>query len=236
MKRRIDSIHKASRVLLSSIVGFSLAMMANQLFADIFEDIGVISLEDLLNIEISVASGKKALTTRESPGIVSVITAREIRNSGARDLVDILRLVPGIEFGVDVWGITGISMRGNWAHEGKVLLMMDGQELNELAFSTNMLGSHYSVDQIQAIEIIRGPGSAIYGGFAELGVINIITKSGKDLSGFAGGINYGQLDNASARQQVHLSLGKETDTMEGSVLVFFSDGRRSDRDYTDIAG
>src|SRR5437762_3210103 len=58
-------------------------------------------LEELIN-SLILAASKRPLTARESPGIVSLITQEEIRNSGARDLMDVLRLVPGIDFGMDV--------------------------------------------------------------------------------------------------------------------------------------
>ena len=87
-----------------------------------------ISIDDLLNAELTVAS-KSAMTPREAPAIVSYITADEIRKSGARDLVDVLNLVPGFSFGYDVDGAIGISALGNWGHEGKILLFWDGQEM-----------------------------------------------------------------------------------------------------------
>ena len=77
-----------------------------------------LSLEDLMNIKITVASIKE-LTPRQSPGIITYITAEDIRNLGARDLMEVLRHVPGFEFGTDVEGIIGLGVRGNWAHEGK---------------------------------------------------------------------------------------------------------------------
>ena len=192
------------------------------------------SLEDLMNLEVTVAS-KTAMTQRESPAIVSVVTQTEIENSGARDLVDVLRLIPGIEFGVDVQGQVGLTMRGNWGHEGKVLLMIDGQEINELAYSTVVYGNHYPVDNIKRIEIIRGPGSSIYGGFAELGVINIITESGKDLNGIKAVANYAHTGD-SGSPNIGLSIGKKTDDLEFSLSGFYRDGNRSDRDYTDMYG
>ncbi len=143
-------------------------------------DIFDMTLEQLMGLEISIAS-KIALTQKESPAIVSVVTKDEIQNSGARDLIDVLRLVPGIDFNGDVWGMVGISMNGNWGNNGKVLLMIDGQEQNEIAFSSLFFGNHYPVEIIKRIEIIRGPGSAIYGGFGELGVINIKLKKAKIL-------------------------------------------------------
>ena len=157
-----------------------------QLMALPFEDLVAIakklgiSIDELLKMKTTVAS-KTALNPRETPGIISIITNEEIKNMGARDLVDVLRTVPGINFAYDDAGVIGIQMRGNWAHEGKVLLIIDGQEFNDLKYNTLQFGRHFDVNQIKRIEIIRGPGSALYGGNAELGVINIITYSGEEL-------------------------------------------------------
>ena len=120
-----------------------------------------LNLEDLMQIKVEVASLKQ-MSTQESPSIVTLLTHEEIINSGARDVIDVLRMIPGIDFGMDTEGITGIFMRGNWAHEGKVLLMLDGLEMNELRFNTSAFGNRFDVSQIERIEIIRGPGSTIY--------------------------------------------------------------------------
>lgn len=190
-------------------------------------------LEKDINSRTGVAS-VKAISARKSPGIVSIITQEEIEKSGARDLIDILRLVPGIDFGVDVQGVVSIGMRGNWAHEGKVLLLLDGQEMNETLYSTIQLGNHFDVSQIKRIEIIRGPGSAIYGGFAEYLVISIITKSGEDLNGISATASYGQMQHAMGYEDVSLSVGKHFKDFDFSLAGFFGKGNRSDRDYTDF--
>jgi outer membrane receptor for ferrienterochelin and colicin len=192
-------------------------------------------LEKLIDQLISVAS-KKPLSTRESPSIVSLITAEEIANAGARDLIDVLRLVPGMDFGVDVEGVVGLGMRGNWVHEGKALLLLDGQEMNEIMFATTQFGNHFPVDQIKKIEIIRGPGSAIYGGFAEYCVINIITKSGADLDGISVTGTYGQMQSDLGRRNINIMGGKKINDFEFSLAGFAGQGNRSDRDYTDIYG
>src|SRR5688572_17973482 len=72
-------------------------------------------LQKQLNQSTKVASGV-ALTTRETPGILSVITSEEIQNSGARDLTDVLRLVPGFDIAQDLQFVQGLTMRGNWAN------------------------------------------------------------------------------------------------------------------------
>src|SRR3954464_5537830 len=87
-------------------------------------------LQKSLNKGLTVSSSK-ALSTRETPGIISLITAEEIQNVGARDLIDILRLVPGFEIGQDLQFMLGLGLRGSWANEGKVLVMVDGQQFNE---------------------------------------------------------------------------------------------------------
>jgi outer membrane cobalamin receptor len=192
-------------------------------------------LEKLINSLISVAS-KKPLSVRESPSIVSLITADEIKNSGARDLIDVLRLVPGVDFGMDVEGVIGMGMRGNWAHEGKVLLLLDGQEMNEILFGSTQFGNHFAIDQIKKIEIIRGPGSAIYGGYAEYGVINIVTKQGGDINGVSVSGIYGITEKDFMRRNINVSAGKKIKDFEWSLSGMYGQGQRSDRDYTDIYG
>src|SRR5262245_40337154 len=115
------------------------------------------TLEDLLNMKTSVAT-KKEVGSRASPGIVTIITDEEIRSLGARDLIDVLRLVPGITFAYDTQGVVSLGIRGLWAQEGKVLLLVDGIEMNELQYAGLTFGNEFPVDQIKRVEIIRGPG------------------------------------------------------------------------------
>ncbi|MDO1450903.1 TonB-dependent receptor plug domain-containing protein [Rhodocytophaga aerolata] len=192
-------------------------------------------LEEMINSLIGVAS-KKAVSVRKSPSIISLITQEEISRSGARDLLDVLRLVPGFDFGVDVQGVIGIGIRGNWAHEGKALLLLDGQELNEILYSTIQLGNNFNVDQIKRIEIIRGPGSAIYGGYAEYGVINIITKDVEDLHGIQASATYSHLGNTYGRRIINVSAGKKTKDFAFTLSSFIGQGRRSTGEYTDFDG
>jgi outer membrane receptor for ferrienterochelin and colicin len=176
-------------------------------------------LEELINSLISVSS-KKAMNTRETPGIISLITEEEIKNSGARDLIDVLRLIPGIDFGVDVEGVVGLGMRGNWANEGKILILLDGQETNEIMFASSQLGNRFPIDLIKRIEIIRGPGSAIYGGYAEYGVVNIITKQAEDINGIFASATYGQMQKDYGRKNISLALGKKINDFSFNLSGF----------------
>ncbi len=136
------------------------------------------SLEELLNMEISVAT-KSKMKAEDAPSIVSVITSKEIRNMGAKDIWDILRGVPGLdivnacETKTYVIGVRGLQGRN------KTLFMINNHSVYDYPYQ----GYNYIIDRIpianiSRIEIIRGPGSAIYGAGAFTGVINIITKDG----------------------------------------------------------
>lgn len=199
-----------------------------------FFDFERASLEDTLNLKTGVTS-RLDFSAREAPGIVTVITREEIINSGARNLIDVLRLVPGLDFGVDVEGGVGLGVRGNWAHEGKVLVLVDGQRYNESFFGTAQL-ERVSAEQVERIEIIRGPGSVVYGGFAGLGVVKITTRSAKAINGTEAALAYGRMAKTYAEMNGNLAFGKVTDEYELSAQFYRSDQNRSDRRYTDFKG
>ena len=196
------------------------------------QDVSAMDLEDMLNMKITVAS-KTAVSTLEAPGIVALVTREDMQKSGARDLVDVLNLlVPGFTFGVDVEGQVGIGFRGLWCHEGKLLLMIDGQEANEGMFATTEFGNHYPVENIERIEIIRGAGSALYGGYAGMAVVNIITR-GAEMNGIFVAGTYSQMDSAYSHRNVAIGAGKEFEDGGVSFTAVAGQGTRSDKDNVD---
>jgi outer membrane receptor for ferrienterochelin and colicin len=193
------------------------------------------SLEELMNINVTVAS-RKGVSQREAPGILTIITADEIKKSGARDMFDILRTVPGINLNSDVQGMKGITIRGNWGYEGKVLIMIDGQELNENLYSTGNIGG-IPVDQIYRIEIIRGPGSSIYGGYAELGVINVITKSAENSNGLEVSSMASLSTDELGTTNVNFNLSKSFGDLKTSLLGSYGQSTHSyNHEYIDFYG
>jgi outer membrane cobalamin receptor len=192
------------------------------------------SLEETLNIKTSVAT-RTSMSLRETPGLVTVITRAEIQAMGARDLKDVLKLVPEFDFGMDVQGNLGLGVRGNWANEGKVLLMWDGQTYNETLYSTIQF-DRFPVDQIEEIEIIKGPGSALYGGFAELAVINIKTSSPRALNGGRAYAAYGQGERARARNYAGYEFGRAFNGTEIAAKAHWGAAQRSDLRYKDFDG
>lgn len=189
-------------------------------------------LQKILNKNVSVST--QNLTTRETPGILSVVTAEEIQNSGARDLTDVLRLIPGFDVQQDNQFVMGLALRGNWANEGKVLVLLDGQPLNELLYQTVAMGNRFPVDGIERIEIIRGPGSAIYGGSAEYGVINIITKAADSLHGVAVTGTAGFHADAVGRTNGTLMASQKLERVAWDLTVFKGNGIVSDGRYQDL--
>ena len=192
-------------------------------------------LQKQLNQSTKVGSGV-SLTTRETPGILSVITTEEIQNSGARELADVLRLIPGFDIAQDIQFVQGLALRGNWANEGKVLVLLDGQQMNELLYQTTAIGNRFALELIERIEIIRGPGSAIYGGSAEYGVINIITKA-STLNGAIAytttGFNSGNVARTNAGVMIAQNNGSN---FSWDVSASIGKANVSDGDYQDLLG
>jgi outer membrane receptor protein involved in Fe transport len=218
-----------------------MALSYDDLLAMPFEDLLMlaskmgVSIDDLLKMKTSVAS-KTALTPRETPGIISIVTEEEIKALGARDLSDALALIPGINFTYDAQGMVGIQVRGNWGFEGKVLFIIDGMELNELQYNVFSVFNHIQADNIKRIEIIRGPGSAIYGGSAELGVVNILTKKGDDLKGLQVNGSGGLTTDALSKGTLNLALGDKRGDFQYSVSGGYSKSRMSDGKLIDSYG
>ena len=177
---------------------------------------------------ISIA-GFKSTTLRESPGIVTLILGEEIKNSGAKDLVDVLRSVPGFDFALDV--TPTLTVRGNTAHEAKILLLIDGHQINDVSLGYSLLFQRFPLNNIDRIEIIRGAGSAIYGGMAGLAVINILTKrptSAQEV-GFSSVVGNTTPTTLMRNNVEAYALTKFTNGLQISVSGYRLDGKPTDR-------
>ncbi len=138
------------------------------------------SIEELINTQVSIAT-KSSQKLSEAPSIVSVITADDIQNMGAREMEDVLQTIPGFELTRSYAGYYNIGVRGvkDSRITSKLLIMIDGVPFNQIFYGSYAAwGYDINLDIIERIEIIRGPGSALYGRNAFSAVINIITKDG----------------------------------------------------------
>jgi outer membrane receptor protein involved in Fe transport len=148
-------------------------------------DLTNLSLEDLMNVPvISVSKTKQRLG--DSAAAVTVITQEDIQRSGLRDIPEILRLSPGlfVQRGNQFTGWS-ISARGFGAlFSDKLLVMVDGRTVYTPLFSGVYWNTvDYPIDDLDRIEVIRGPGATLYGANAMNGVINITTKSADETQG-----------------------------------------------------
>ncbi len=143
------------------------------------QDLYEMSLEDLLNIEITTAS-KNAEKQSDAPGIISVLTKDEINRFGGTFLIDVIERIPGFSSGsVPYSNRTTIIARGDFVKQNSshVLLLINGRPIREIQEGGNSseVLKTFPVSIVEKIEVIRGPGSVLYGSDAFSGVINIIT-------------------------------------------------------------
>jgi outer membrane receptor for ferrienterochelin and colicins len=146
-----------------------------------------LSLEDLLRIDSGRVFGASLRTqpATEAPSSVSFVTAEDIERFGYRSLADILRGVRGFYVTDDrnfsFLGARGFGKPGDY--NSRILLLVNGHRVNDNVFGQAEIGAEFGMDPatFERVEIIRGPGSSLYGDSAFFAVVNVITKSGKSL-------------------------------------------------------
>lgn len=178
-----------------------------------------------LQAETFVITASRILENiRKSASSITVITSNQIRNTGARHLADALRMVPGLGVMINPENVYKFEARGILKGTGQhVLLMINSHPLNE-----NFLGGALTLydttllDNVERIEVIRGPGSALYGANAFAGVINIITKSAEDLNG----IQFTTRGGSFRTQEYNVLAGKhwEEFALDANLNYFDSKG------------
>ncbi|OHD94082.1 MAG: hypothetical protein A2019_00385 [Sulfurimonas sp. GWF2_37_8] len=133
-------------------------------------------LEDLQ--DASEIATRTKLNMNKTPSVVSVLHADELKKLGMTNLYEALESVPGIEISMGAAGAKQINMRGNKSVlRDKIKLMIDGISVNSELAGTSYFYLDMPLELIERIEIVRGPASVLYGSFAHIGVINVITKS-----------------------------------------------------------
>jgi outer membrane receptor protein involved in Fe transport len=173
---------------------------------DVIDDL---SLYDILNVKVTVAS-KTAENIADAPGVISVITQDELRRFGGTTLADILKRVPSF-LGSTTYFVdrSVIATRADHVKpfSGHTLLLLNGRPVREImdgGIKSEMYES-FPVNVIDRIELIRGPGSVLYGSQAFSAVINIITKKAEDNTlSLSGAISEGLKNNIMAGLQYKL--------------------------------
>jgi iron complex outermembrane receptor protein len=203
----------------------ALPCSANDAAPDPLDQLKHMSFEELMNVEVTSVS-RTGESMREAAAAVAVITRETIRRSGATRLPDALRLVPGIHVGEQTSSSWAVSARGfSNVNSEKLLVLSDTRSIyTPLVSGVAWDVQDYLLDDVERVEVIRGPGAALWGSNAVNGVINITTRSARDTHGFYAAGAFGTFDRAS----VGVRYGGET---EGGVnyRVF---GKYFERDGT----
>ena len=190
---KIYGSHKAMNGLFSCLF-ISFFMFSNAL-ADYDDEEALIELYGDEEI-ISIATGTAQPISR-APAVATVITAKDIKEIGATDIDDALETVPGLHVSRRAAGYLPIyTFRGVHTNENpQVLMLVNGISINNLFVGDRgQVWGGFPVESISRIEVIRGPGSALYGADAFAGVINIITKEGSEIDGVEIGTRLGSFD------------------------------------------
>jgi iron complex outermembrane recepter protein len=192
-------------------------------------DVTTMSVEDLMNMQVTSVS-KRTQKVADAAAAVYVITQEDIRRSGATNIPEALRLAPGIQVAridENKWAISSRGFNGRFAD--KLLVLIDGRSVYTPLFS----GVYWNVqdvmlEDVDRIEVIRGPGATLWGANAVNGVINIITKSarntqaglatmggGNQLRGFSN-LRYGGTVNQDTSYRAYakyFNVGSSTDSI-----------------------
>ncbi len=137
-----------------------------------------LSLEELMEVQVVVTPTRHEQKITNVPYAISVVTADDIRASGARSIPDALRLVPGVDVAQITSGNAAVSLRGMHGFlSGQTLVLVDGRQIYDAGSGgTFWFAWPFQLEDIERIEVIRGPGGVAWGANAVNGVINIITK------------------------------------------------------------
>ncbi len=182
-----------SSIKLVAFLVLGVALMSKSLWAKdaLPEDLTDLSLEALMSIEVTSVS-RRTEKIADAAAAVFVITQEDIKRSSATTIPDLLRMVPGLhvaKMDANKWAVTSRGFNGRFAN--KLLVLMDGRSLYSPLFSGVFWDAQDTVlEDIDRIEIIRGPGATLWGANAVNGVINIITKGAAETHGtlISGGV------------------------------------------------
>jgi outer membrane receptor protein involved in Fe transport len=164
------------------ILSVFLSASVSVTFAQELESYFKMSIEELMNVEV-VSATKTRIRISEAPSTIVSITGKEIEEMGVRTLSDVLKMMTSIQIlnrrnGRDMVWIRGVTT----GYNTKVLLLIDGIPRREAILGEWSTDEEIQINNIERVEIIRGPGSALYGGNAYAGVISVFTKNEVDVT------------------------------------------------------
>jgi iron complex outermembrane receptor protein len=197
-------------------------------------DPGLSALDSLLSLPVEAAA-KYNQRRSDVAASVSIITSDEIAAYGFRTLADVFQTLPGFYVSDDLnysyVGVRGFSRPTDY--NNRLLVLLDGHVMNESFYGSTATGTGFGLDlsMLDRIEVVRGPGSALYGTSAMFAVVNLITKSGRQIDG----VEVAGAAGSNGTREVSLLLGNQSD---GGLNVMgsanWSDVRGADRYFSEF--
>lgn len=167
--------------------------------------------ESLLD-EMSEIATKKSINVDYLPSVVTVINAQTFRDAGIQNIGEALNMLPGIQMQINRLGYTTTTIRGlknpNAYRSDKIKILIDGVAMNNEAQGSASLYMDFPMQLVQKIEVLRGPGSTIYGAGAFYATINIITRLGSSQNSGQIFLGTGSYENKTIATNVHEQIGE----------------------------
>jgi iron complex outermembrane receptor protein len=155
-----------------------------------------------LDVSRVVSASRYEQQTQDAPASITILTAEDIRRYGYQNLAEAVNGVRGFWINNDrnysYIGIRGLAVPGDY--NSRVLILVDGHRLNDNVYSSALVGTEevIDIDLVERIEIVRGPGSSLYGSSAVFGVINIVTRQGRWTDGGTATLSFGSFRSSRA--------------------------------------
>ncbi len=220
--------HRSKYRLKLSIAGLLLCVSL-KVFAVEVNDIGRMDLEQLMSVELeTVTASKYSQKLSETASSVTIIGKDQIQQFGYRTLSDVLRTVPGFFItnnrAYDNAGIRGFDQSADY--NGRMLIMIDGIRMNEAIYDSGFTDNALpiDIDLVERVEVVRGPGSSLYGNNAFFAVVNVITKRGSNYQGGELAGAWGSFDTYKGRASYGRKLDNGLDFL-ASATGFNSAGQ-----------
>ena len=179
MEQNMEVMSERHKAVFGGFLAVALALGPSLGAQEPAVSVAEISLDSLLNLPVSSAS-RYAQTTKEAAASVTIISSEEIASFGYRTLFEVLTTVRGF-YGSNDRNYSYLGLRGfsrPTDYNNRILLMLDGHVVNENHFAAFYpgLALGLQMEDVERIEVVRGPSSSVYGASAVLGIINVITR------------------------------------------------------------
>jgi len=206
----MNPLHNALKLSILSLFCFSQSINAAEekyVFDPIADELSIEALYDLPIIDIATGY---AVPLKKAPSVATVITSDDIEAMGALSIEEVLEAVPGLHArpstitGANVFSIRGIHT----SQTPQVLILLNGHRISsDISGGVFPSTAFINVQNISRVEVVRGPGSAVYGADAFSGVINIVTKNARDMNGYNAGIRGGSFNTKNIWGQYGGEIG-----------------------------